>query len=82
MMITKKLRKRKHQELISKEVEEDPVRVDAKKLTWKMMNQHNPNNRLVVALEEVGVEEVGRDFLMTMMMKKDKTVHQEIRALV
>jgi hypothetical protein len=44
------------------------------------MSQNNPSNQLVVGIEEVKAEEVGRDLLRTVMMKKSRIVRQEKRA--
>lgn len=44
------------------------------------MSQNNPSNQLVVGIEEVKGEEVGRDLLRTVMMKKRRKVRQEKRA--
>jgi hypothetical protein len=47
------------------------VPADGKKLSVKVMSHLSPNHRLVVGIEEVEAEEVGRDLMMKMLMRKN-----------
>lgn len=44
----------------------------AKKLSVKVMSHLRPNHRLVVRIEEVEAEEVGRDLMVRILMRKYK----------